>query len=300
MWFIGSGYVSETEHLAKCIVESVCIGSVNAFVLISGWFGIRGGLNKIGDLAFMLLFCTIPLLILALAIGWLPILYFCSFNSIYDYVLGGNNYWFVADYIGLLIIAPILNKGIDSIDKNLFARTLITGYSLIAIYDFVFRSPAIGSEGGYSILWFGYLYLLARYMRLYGMSYISRYCWLVLLFSIVLQSLLFYFGLIGLRYTNPLILIEAVCLIYIFKDWNFQNNIVNYAAKACLMAYLIHMQPILVPYFSRFLVNQYDCLGYWLYILEVIVLSVAVFVVAIPINQLQSVIYQRIKSCLSL
>jgi len=297
MWFIGSGYASEVEHLMKCIVETICIGSVNAFVLISGWFGIRNGLSKIGDLAFMLLFCTVPLLFLALVSGWVTFSDISSLNGIYEFVFGGNNYWFVADYIGLLIIAPLLNRGIESCDEKQCAALLMSGYILIGIYDFVFKSPVIGAEGGYSVIWFAYLYLLARYLRKHGIGYVEKYKWPLLVLAITLQSCLFYLGLIGLRYTNPFIIIESICLIVIFKDWNFQNRAINLAAKGCLMAYLIHMQPILVPFIGRFLSNEYHKIGYFPYMLEVLILAIGVFAVAVPLNQLQSSLYQKIRKC---
>lgn len=299
MWFIGSGYTSETEHLVKCTVETLCIGSVNAFVLISGWFGIRSGLSKIGDFVFMILFCTIPLLVFALTLGWLSISDLKSIGVIYEYVLGGNNYWFVIDYIGLLIIAPLLNNGIQSLDKKQFASILIAGYILIGVYDFIFRTPVIGTEGGYSLVWFAYLYLLARYLKIYGLEWIAKYRWPLLIFAVILQSTLFYFGWIGLRYTNPFIVIEAVCLIEIFKTWNFKNKLINFASKGALMAYLIHMQPVLVPYISRFLYGEYYSLGYFQYMIEVTILAILVFAVAIPLNQLQSLIYHKIKLCWS-
>lgn len=300
LWFIGSGYESEAEHWAKCIVESICIGSVNAFVLISGWFGIRSGLKKIGDLTFMLLFCTIPLLAAALFAGWLPPFSLTSFEGIYKYVLGGNAYWFVVDYIGLIIISPILNNGIGSLNKKRLAMLLLTGYALIFIYDFVFRTTVIGAEGGYSLLWFGFLYLLARYMRLYGIELLDRFCWPILIAAIAAQSLLFYHGLIGMRYTNPLILTESVCLIFIFKKWKFHSAAINYAATGCLMAYLLHMQPILLPYIQRFLLTEYAGHGYWIYMAEILGLSAGVFIIGILLNKAQTSLYKRIRRCLSL
>lgn len=297
MWFIGSGYTSEAEHLVKCIVQSVCIGSVNAFVLISGWFGIRSGLNKIGDLVFMLLFCTIPLLTVSIVLGLVSVSTLTSLKCIYEFILGGNNYWFVIDYIGLVIIAPILNNGIEGLAKKQFSRLLIYGYILIGIYDFILRSQVLGVEGGYSIIWFAYLYLLARYLRIYGIISVEKHKWLLLFLSVALQSLLFYYDLIGLRYTNPLIIIEAISLIGIFSKWNFHSKVINYASKATLMAYLVHMQPILIPYISSLLAHEYSDVGYFVYMLEVLVLSIVVFMASVPLNQLQSLIYYKIKSC---
>ncbi len=295
MWFIGSGYHSESEHLAKCIIESVCIGGVNAFVLISGWFGMRGDLKKIGDLMFMLFFCTVPLLLVALGLNWIPLSALASDDGVYNYVFGGSGYWFVVDYIGLLIISPVLNYGIERIDKRQFRRILIAGYALILLYDFVLRQPVLGSEGGYSVLWFGYLYLLARYMRRYGMDLIMRYRWPILIMVVSLQSLLFFGGFIGLRYTNPLILLEAVCLIFIFRNWHFHSKSINTVAAGVLMAYLLHMQPILVPYIRKFLLDRYAALGYWQYMLLAVALSVVVLFVAILFDKVQSTILKKIR-----
>lgn len=298
MWFIGSGYHSESEHLAKCIVESVCIGGVNAFVLISGWFGMRGDLKKIVDLMFMLLFCTVPLLLVALWLKWIPISALASADGVYEYVFGGGGYWFVVDYIGLLIISPVLNYGIERLDKRQFSRILLAGYALILLYDFVLREPVLGSEGGYSVLWFGFLYLLARYIRSYGIGRIMRFRWPILIMAVSLQSLLFFGGFIGLRYTNPLILLEAVCLIFIFRNWNFHSKSINTVAAGVLMAYLLHMQPILVPYIRKFLLDRYAALGYWQYMLQAVALSVAVLFVAVLFDKVQSTLLKKIRECL--
>ncbi len=299
MWFIGGGYSSDAEHLAKCIVESVCIGSVNAFVLISGWFGIRSGLKKIGALVFMLLFCTIPLLIVALLCGWVTISVLSSIDGVYEYVFGGNAYWFVVDYIGLLIISPVLNNGIKTIGKDKLKTLLLAAYVLIVIYDFIFRAPVLGTEGGYSVIWFGFLYMLAHYMRIYGSRLMDRYCLPILVAAVATQSILFYCGLIGMRYTNPLILTTAVCLILLFKKWDFHSRAINYAATGCLMAYLLHMQPILIPCIRHFLIAEYTDCGYWFYMFEILVLSIGVFLIAVLLNKVQYKLYQGIVKCLS-
>lgn len=297
MWFIGSGFHSELEHVVRCVVQSICIGAVNAFVLISGWFGIRGDVKKIGDLMFLLLFCTLPLLCVALVCGWLPLSALDSIEGIYEYVFGGNGYWFVVDYVGLLFFAPILNKGIESIGRKQYIRLLSGSFTLIAIYDFVFRTSVLGAEGGYSLIWFVFLYLFARYMRIYGLERIEKCKWQILILAVVLQSILFYYGLIGLRYTNPLIFLEAVCILLIFKNWTFRSNAINYAAPGSLMAYLLHMQPILIPYIRHYLSAEYLELGYWLYMGEVIVFSILVFLIAIPLNNLQATLFHKIRLC---
>ncbi len=297
MWFIGAGYQSVAEHWGKCIVQSLCIGAVNGFVLISGWFGIKNGLSKIMPLIFMILFCTVPLLIVALLLKWISLPEILSINGSYKYLLGGNNYWFVIDYIGLLIITPFLNGGIIRISKREFSNILVVGYLLIAGYDFILRSAVLGSEGGYSVLWFGYLYILARYLRIYGFSIIDKYRWLILIASIASQTILFYYGLIGLRYTNPLILLEAVSLILIFSKWDFRNRMINYASTGALMAYLLHMQPLFMAEISNFLGQVYLAHGYWIYMVEVLLFSCVLYIVAIFVNKVQKLLYNKLSLC---
>lgn len=299
MWFVGSSFASESEHFAKCVVESVCIGSVNAFVLMSGWFGINSGLRKIPALAFMLLFCTVPILIVGLIAGWVPVDALKSTGGIFEYIFGGNAYWFVIDYIGLVIIAPILNHGIKAMDRKKLGTLILSAYALILLYDFIFRAPVLGTEGGYSVIWFGFLYLLARYMRLYGSELLDQHCVLLLIASVTAQAALFYFGFIGLRYTNPLILAEGISLIFIFRKWNFHSRAINYAATGCLMAYLLHMQPVLIPYIRRFLITEYTTHGYWLYITEVLGLSIGVFLIAVMLDKMQSSLRKQIVKCWS-
>lgn len=135
-------------------------------------------------------------------------------------------------------------------------------------------------------------------MRIYGSRLMDRYCLPILVAAVATQSILFYCGLIGMRYTNPLILTAAVCLILVFKKWDFHSRAINYAATGCLMAYLLHMQPVLVPYIRRFLIAEYTACGYWIYMLEILSLSAVVFLVAVILDKVQSALYQGIIKCL--
>lgn len=296
MWFIGSSSQSDAEHLARTIIESICIGSVNAFILISGWFGIRNGMKKFGSLTFVLLFTTIPPLLTAIATGYISLSSLLSLDAIYLYVLGGEGYWFVVAYLGLILIAPLLNSSIDALPERTLRQILTFTYGLIIIYDFVFRTTITGTAGGYSVTWFAWLYMLGAYMRRYNIRVLDKYPWWIMTGCVAIQSFLFYNGLIGLRYTNPFILAEAVCLIFIFSRYDFYNKTVNYIAGGCLMAYLIHMQPLAVGFISHTLSREYNAHGYWAYMAETVALSAAVLLLAVLLNSLQSIIYNSIFS----
>lgn len=291
MWFLGSEYQTETEHCIRVFVEVVCLPAVNAFVLISGWFGIKGDYRRVFPIIFQLLMCTVPVAIVMNAMRQINLL---NLDDIAEYVLGGNNYWFVIDYIGLVLFAPILNIIVHNVNKVVLRTFFIGVLALIVPLDVVFRSSVLGVNGGYSLIWFIYLYLLARYMRLYGIEWLDRSKWMVMVACIVLQTILLYFNLIGNRYTNPLILLPAMSIILIFKEYSFKSNIVNYLASGTLIVYMLHMHPCFYREIGVFLRNLYYSNGYYWYMIDVIGLIVLLYFVAVAVDKMQALIWRSI------
>lgn len=291
VWFIGSGYQTVPEHIMKVIVQVVCLPAVNAFILISGWFGINSGFHKVFAMIFQLLFCTLPIAIIMAMMGYINIF---SLNGISEYVLGGANYWFVIDYIGLLLFSPVLNTIVLNSPQKILRMFLIAVLGLIVLMDFILRSNVLGLEGGYSLLWFVYLYLLARYMRIYGIKSIEKNKWKIIVLCFILQTLLLYFHLTSNRYTNPLILLPAISMILIVKDLSFKSRIVNYMATAALMAYMLHMHPCFWREIGVFLRRLYQSDGYFLYMVEVVGLIMLLYLIALAYYKLQEIFWKWI------
>lgn len=291
MWFIGHHYANEMEHAIRCLLQTICVPAVDSFVLISGWFGMKGDYKRIYPLVFQLAVCTIPVVIVFLALG---LIHLSNLDGMFNYLLGGHNYWFVIDYIALVLFSPLLNTVVEHVDKRTLKISLIASYALILLMDVILRTHVLGTEGGYSALWFIWLYLFARYVNVYGWTFVEKYKWLLMIGSIVLEAVLFFFGLMGTRYTTPFILMPAICLIMIFKDWSFQNKLINYIAPATLIAYMLHMQPCFVPYIRKFLGELYKANGYYVYMLEAFGLIVVLYAVSVIVYRLQSLIYNQI------
>lgn len=107
--------------------EIICIGAVDLFVLISGWFGIRptrkGLLKFLFQSFFIITFVNVLGIITSNEISVKTIIWESLFFS---------HAWFVIAYAGLYIITPILNTFI----KNTSYRT----YRLTVIAFFVFQT----------------------------------------------------------------------------------------------------------------------------------------------------------------
>lgn len=76
-----------------------------------------------------------------------------------------NNVWFVKCYLGMFIMAPILNAFVEKLTKEHLVQCCSL-FIFQTIYGW-FSNGAPYFEKGYSAFSFMGLYLLARYVRIY-------------------------------------------------------------------------------------------------------------------------------------
>lgn len=57
---------------------------------------------------------------------------------------------------------------------------------------------------------------------------------------------------LGLSYSSPLVILQAVSLFLVFARMNFHNKFVNWCSASCLSIFLIHMHPSIkyIGYYS--------------------------------------------------
>ena len=58
------------QSILRCFSHSLCVGAVNTFVLISGYFGIRYKNRGLANLLFQCLFFSIGIYIIAIILGY--------------------------------------------------------------------------------------------------------------------------------------------------------------------------------------------------------------------------------------
>lgn len=151
----------------RILFEVMSVGSVDLFVLISGWFGIKANRKSLFTFIFQVVFVIYSVSIVCLLLNK-------------DNSLGGGKIveiitcrsWFVQAYLGLYLLSPALNLLVEK-SKHLHKMMLIGWLSFEFVYDFASPDPRL-FDGGYSTLHFVALYLLARYIKLYGVSNILR------------------------------------------------------------------------------------------------------------------------------
>ena len=270
---------------------------VNVFVLITGYFSTTPKKGSLVNLAFVCLFW----MVIKIACRYL-----CGEPVTYKYLffITFSN-WFIASYIGLLFLAPILNISCSHLSKRqlwggVFALLLIEIW-----FDWMPPHPdvMIGAQNGYSVFSFVILYLLGRAIRLYSLPqwFMKNSSLIYIGCSIILGMVAHagitagYHGVAGMcfSYINPIVILSSVAFLMIFTQMCFRSRFINHVAKSTLAVLLGH-SAIFFLYTRQFKYLYENCSGiqvvaYWT--LAIII----VFFTSILIDQLRLVAYKPLE-----
>lgn len=233
------------QTFAKVLFETISLISVNLFVLISGWFTIKSSLLSLSKFIFQCVFILSLMYLIGLFLGIAKL----SVEGILECVFMSDNAWFVKSYIGLYILAPILNAYTEKVTRKSFLTTLIVFYSFQTLYGCVYYSAEYIIYG-YSTFSFVGLYLLARYVRKYCDN-LFKYGLLIWLSSLVIALLWTWipiisghlaFSYMAMHYSSPTTITGALGLLIWFASKRPRyNRIINWVAASCFAVYLCHI-----------------------------------------------------------
>lgn len=233
------------EEFVRLFLEIACVVSVNAFIMISGWFGIKPSVKGICSLFFQLIFYGLIIALVYRISGRAPVSLKETFLSCL-----GITYWFIPAYVILYILSPFLNSFLDNAPKNTLGVLIVAYFVAQLVYG------RFGDQGhfhaGYSALSFVGLYLAAGYLKRYpfrASSLSSGVDFCIYGFLTLATSLLgFFIGgsiLTGshsvLAYNNPLIILSTFFFFLGFSKLRIQSKAINWIASSAFAIYLIHM-----------------------------------------------------------
>lgn len=300
-----AGDISSTpiESFGKVFLSSLSVGGVDVFVLISGWFGIRATIKGLAKYVYQVFFLL-----------WLILFIFSildrsalTSDTLKASFLLYNGYWFIMAYLGLYLLAPILNSFVNSVSKKQFQTFLILFYFFQSYFSWI--TSVVDYFGGYSITLFCILYLTARYIKLYPIRIIGKYSltvYFVISFfiTIIVTLSLRYTGtaLRMLRYDNPMIILSSLGLLMAFSKWNFHNKVINRVALSVFAVYIVHFNPFVFPYFKHYVLFIYNSTNNIVTILSLFLFLCVVFLICFLIDQLRIVswnlLLKKINKCL--
>lgn len=281
------------------LLNSLCVGGVNTFILISGWFGIKHIVRNVIRLLFD---CAVYGLMACL------IYLVCTNDSlnIYEFLnsMKFTSGWYVPNYIWLLLVSPIIEKSLLNINLKTL-RLWILILSICQIYLGYYLKFV--DANGYSAINFIYLYYIGRYLRLEEQNIFYKkwanyggLLWLVtglILGFIYLAAAYMHHTIESVRfwsYNNPLVLLGSVSVFVFFSIIKIQSNFINYFATSVLGVYLLSSNSLITSIRNYYAIKFFDIGGYCLFILYAFLLVFFIGAIILIVNKLREPILTKL------
>lgn len=208
-------------HLACC---SILVPTVNCFMLISGYYGIKCNARKIISFVFQASFYFWLCMILKF-IFWKNL----EFNNIIHHILPISTYtwWFLTIYFIILLLSPIINTGIKNLSKKQYL-IILGALIFINSVGLYINQVSLGSN----LLSLFILYLLGRFLTLHKIHINRQKAFLIWMTSTIFLILCIECSTrISLKitwllfsYNNILIILQAIGILYFALSFKARHN----------------------------------------------------------------------------
>lgn len=212
------------------------------------------------------------------------------------FVIKSNHYWFVGNYLFLLLLSPFISKLLMQLSHKEYVILLLIMTVICMKFPY---NDVFNVSNGYSLIWFVYLYIVSGYIRLFNpfKKNCSRLLLMSLLLSFVLnlfKCVIFDNGLclhyyMNISYNSTIFLVSFFFFIWIKslkmygKVWSFLSKIAPYM----LGVYLIH-ENINIKFYLWNLLPQ-NIINNPFFVLFLIIVCVSIFLLCAVID---SVVYR--------
>lgn len=291
--FLRAEYDNTSYEWYQALWMPLHVGVV-CFVLISGYFGIKtSSRGLLLYLAFLFVY-SLPDIVIDIK----------SADSAYDVIhslmfISRTGYWFALTYLGLYLVAPLMNRFFEHSSVREQWYMLIV-FVLISVYlGDLARNKAYWL--GKNLIHFLLIYQIGHLLKVYASKWKAFSKWKLvcgyLALNVVLVSsyLLFRTEWLGdviwrlaFPYNSPFLLLNAVLLFMIFGKMEFHAPMVNKMAASCFAIYLIHNSVSAIDFIQRPIINRlfvFSEPNSILFILLLFVFAIVIMIACIAINQ---------------
>lgn len=308
-------------NYAAHLIESFCIVAVNCYVLLSGYFLVESAWKpkRVVSLVAQILFYSLLIPIVLSCIGVV------SFGelSVYDWLnyvlpIETEHYWFATAYLVMYVFSPILAAGVKAADK----RTLQTIIFFLLLYFSLWKSlvPAklATDRYGYDFGWFLCLFLIAAYIRLYGLPrlekkrnavllYVGMSLGIFLLMEVtgilaeVLPPFAYYMDMPD-TYNHILCLLSSIGFFMMFKDmkpWDGRAaEVIRRLSPYTFGVYLLH-EHILVRYQWMQWLGVEAVWGSWMFVPHLIFCVLIVYAAGTMVDFVRAQIFRGVEKMMA-
>lgn len=306
--------VYSSNYWLAWFLEISAYCAVNCFALISGYVMHKSNLkiSKLLELWLQIIFYTITITLIMFIIIPETRSIRNIINAIFPIIR--RKYWYLSAYFGMCIFIPIMNLGINKLEKRTLRNILLASFFMMSIMPTVLKSDPYMLYGGYSTAWLCILYLVGGYIEKYDIlkrinksSAISIYL-ISILFTLLSKISIVYvvkFILkydmndgIFISYTSPTIILAGISLFVFCAKLDFKEKtkkMIKLLSPAALGVYIIHEHQLIVTYlingFAIKFIN-YNCL---IMIIKVIISAIIIYTTCIIIELLRIKLFKVFK-----
>lgn len=242
-------YDSESfGYLFFWFIESMCMVSVNSFVLITGYFGTHCKFKLTKILRFY-----IKVLLFSLICTFITTVLFNTKLDFTDWLYGmfpltSKRYWFATIYVMLMFIQPALNIFLARSKKTEIKHLIIVLLILFSVLPTILIWYRKVSGIGMDLTWFVVLYFIGAYIHKYGIG-VNKKHWLLYYILITFS----------LCIANAIIPVTLKVLLGVEKGvglFNYYNTIFVLSSSVCFFMYFVERSPK-----NTFFVKKFARLG---------------------------------------
>lgn len=283
------------------LINSLAVGGVNIFVLISGWFGIKRQWSTVFKLVVDCFFIGIIMNIVGLTLSSYTFSLFTVLKS-----LSFTNSWFVLHYICLVLLSPFIENLWTDIRKSSNVTYFLIVLTIINVV--VGYGMKQGNVNGYNIFNFIYLYFIGRSLRQYHCQSSTKKKNIVSMMSVLgIIAVIFFevytfaflsvhsakdnFGVRFWSYNSPWVLCYSIMVFWIFSNIRFSSKIVNWMAMSVFTCYIVQTNPA----FSALRSNMFSYFWSELNYLGVFICAIIIFGISIIVNYILYIIKRILK-----
>ena len=242
--------LSDLNKIVLDVLYSLTTIGVNSFIMITGYFQSEKKLSykKVFGLWINVVIVS-AILLLVMLIMKEPISRMQVLKTFFP--IATMHYWFLVQYIILMIASPLLNLLISFMTKRNHLYVCIFGFLIISVYyamnPFVTEIVYLGNQRG--ILWFFYMYLVAAYIRKYDVFVKKGILISSTIFLLLIMSALRFCGyeILGqsklLENYAVLPFLLTICIFLIFKRINvsgrYKRNFISALSACSFYVYII-------------------------------------------------------------
>lgn len=248
--------------VAAWVLEALCIVAVNCYMLISGYFLCESSfkLSRLLTLYLQVWMYSVGVGLAAWAMGLVPAE---EINTHYFlrllFPVSMGHYWFMTAYLFLYLLLPLVGMAVKRMSKEQLNLVLIACLGVFCVLKSVLPFRLEEDGQGYDFLWYLCVFLVAAYIRKFGVRFLERRwrciclylgsCAAMLLELFLLRELYLQRGSFGLilkisfEYNHIFVLLAAVGLFGWFLLGKNEGMTANAAARIApyvLGVYLLH------------------------------------------------------------